>query len=70
MDEPKRRKVLQWHPAVYAGFQNVLELLEDCGKIPDELRKRVLSERNLEVLVRWLKLAARTGSVEEFQSAM
>ena len=50
--------------------ENVLELLGDCGKIPDELRKRILYERNLDVLVRWLKLAARSGSVEEFQNAM
>ena len=50
--------------------ENVLELLGDCGKIPDELRKRILYERNLDVLVRWLKLAARAGSVEEFQNAM
>ncbi len=50
--------------------ENVLELLKDCGMVPEELQQRILYERNLEVLVRWLKLAARAGSVEEFQNAM
>lgn len=50
--------------------ENVLELLEECGKIPAELEKRILCERNLEVLVRWLKIAARAASIEEFQKAM
>lgn len=50
--------------------ENVLELLGDCGNVPEELRKRILCERNLDVLVRWLRLAARAVSVEEFQNAM
>lgn len=50
--------------------ENVLELLGECGKVSDELRKKILCERNLEVLVRWLKIAAKAASVEEFQKAM
>ena len=44
--------------------ESVLELLEDLGKIPDELRERILSESNLPVLKQWLKAAAKSESLQ------
>ena len=46
--------------------ESVLELLEDLGKIPDELRERILSESNLPVLKQWLKAAAKSESLQAF----
>lgn len=46
--------------------ESVLELLEDLGKIPKELRERILSESNLPVLKQWLKAAAKSESLQAF----
>lgn len=48
----------------------IFELLMDCGDVSDELRNRILKEIDLEILSRWIKLAARAKSVEEFSSQM
>ena len=53
-----------------AQVEDVLELLEELGVIPDEVRKRILGEKDLEVLTAWLRLAAKTNSIEEFQFKM
>ena len=45
----------------------VLELLEELGPIPEELRKTVMEQQDLDTLKNWHKLAARVESVEEFQ---
>ena len=48
----------------------VLELLEDCGAIPEELRAKVTKEKNPETLKKWLKLAAKVRSIDEFVNRM
>lgn len=48
----------------------VLELLGELGDVPEELRMRIYGETHLECLTRWVKLAARAGSVEEFEEEM
>lgn len=44
----------------------VIELLEDLGMVSDELREKILNERDLEILSKWNKAAARADSIEEF----
>jgi hypothetical protein len=50
--------------------EDILELLEECGEINDELRKVISSQKDLEVLKSWLKAASRVDSIEEFESAI
>ena len=50
--------------------EDILELLEDYGKIPEELRELIEAEGETEVLTRWLKLAARCGSLSAFEKRM
>lgn len=45
----------------------ILELLEELGDIPEELRDVVRRQTDLAVLGQWHKLAARAGSMEEFR---
>lgn len=45
---------------------SILELLEDLGKVPDELRDKILKETDLEVLRNYRKKAMRAGSIEQF----
>jgi len=46
--------------------ESILELLEDLGDIPEELRLKITTQKDLDILKRWLKLAAKASSVEEF----
>ena len=48
----------------------VLNLLEELGEISDDLRVRIISEKDLDVLKRWLKQAAKSESLEEFIEKM
>ena len=48
----------------------VLNLLEELGEISDDLRVRIISEKDLDVLKRWLKQAAKSESIDEFIEKM
>ena len=47
--------------------EDVLELLTELGTVSEELRRTVMETKDLEKLKTWLKLAAKTESVEQFQ---
>lgn len=50
--------------------EDVLELLEGLGSVPEDLREVIMQEKNLDVLKKWLRLAAKSVSVEEFRNGM
>lgn len=47
--------------------EDIIELLEEIGIIPEELKKRMQEQKDLGILRKWHKLAARSGSIEEFE---
>lgn len=47
-----------------------LELLEETGELPDSLRNLVMGQTDIDVLRRWHKLAARAGSIEDFEESI
>ena len=47
----------------------ILSILEDLGRVPDNLRTRILEEQDLDLLTTWVKGDARAASVEEFITA-
>lgn len=47
--------------------ENIVSLLEDFGEIPPDLREQLSNESNIGTLKNWVKLAARSNSIEEFQ---
>jgi len=51
-------------------LENICDLLEDYGKVPEELKERLEKEEDMETLKSWLKLAARAASIEEFVSRL
>ena len=53
-----------------AVLEMLLELMNDLGEIPDELRNRITSEKDLKTLKKWLRLAARSESLDEFLEKM
>lgn len=50
--------------------EDIIELLEEVGEVPDSLRNRIMRQTNLETLSRWHKLAARAQSIEDFEQAI
>ena len=44
----------------------LLELLEESGDIPNEIRQKILAEKDLETLKKWIKLAAKSESTQQF----
>lgn len=51
---------------VIGKAEAIFELLEEHGEIPEELRSKVLAQKDMGILKNWLKLAAKTSSIQEF----
>ena len=47
-------------------IESVLELLEDKGEVPEKVKTEIFAETDLEVLKKWLRLAAKSETIEEF----
>ena len=50
--------------------EDVISFLNDLGAMPEDLKKRIMSEQDLHVLERWLKLSAKAASIEQFKAEM
>ena len=48
----------------------IIDLLEDIGTIPEDLKDRIMQEHNLETLRKWHKTAARADSIDAFIQKM
>ena len=48
--------------------EDVIVLLDDVGTVSEALKKRILEQKDLEILKSWLKIAACSKSVEEFEN--
>lgn len=46
--------------------EDILDFLSDKGVVPEEVREEIMAQEEIEVLRRWLKLAAGAGNIEEF----
>ena len=47
-----------------------MELLEEKGSIPPELQQKIQSEKEMNILKSWFKLATKVDSISEFISKM
>lgn len=48
----------------------VIAFLSEKGAVPEVLEDKITSEKDVEVLENWGKLAAKVSSVEEFEEQM
>lgn len=51
-----------------AKQEAIMELLEDTGIITNELEERIRNQSDFEILSKWLKLAAKATTIEEFEN--
>lgn len=60
-----------WEEGIQQGKANaIVDLLNDIGTIASDLSARILGEKNEDTLRRWLKLATKAESVEQFVEKM
>lgn len=50
--------------------EDLLVFLQEIGTIPEEVKRRIMDEKDLNVLTEWVKLAAKSETIEEFVSKM
>ena len=50
--------------------ESILELLKDCGEVPEDVASTIKNTSDLATLSKWIKLAAHCSSVDEFVSKM
>lgn len=50
--------------------QDILDLLEELGNIPEDIYSRIYAEKDTETLRRWHKAAAKATSFEAFREKM
>lgn len=50
--------------------QDILDLLEDLGEVPEDIRRRIHTEEDVDILRKWLKAAARTEGFAAFRDVM
>ncbi len=55
---------------VKGRIEDILELLEDIGEPSEMLRDYIIEQNDLEVLRRWLKMAAKANSIKDFEQAV
>lgn len=46
--------------------EDVLDFLRDYGFVGEDLQKKIMEEKDIEILKSWLKLASRVNSVAAF----
>lgn len=66
-DEKAREAYVRDEGIQEGKAEAILELLEESGPVPQELKKRILEESDPDRLSRWLKLAAKVDSAEAFR---
>lgn len=48
----------------------IVEFLDIKGTVSDDLRQRIISEKDVERLSGWIKIAAVSNTIDEFQKQM
>ena len=65
-DVQETRRISKAEGKAEGRAESIIDLLEDIGMVPENLKKRILQERNLDTLRKWNKVAAKAESNEAF----
>ncbi len=60
----KPREKLKGKPKEIA--EGIIELLEEYGEVPEDLKGKIFAQKDLEILKKWNKLAAKVSGIQEF----
>ena len=70
MKSYERDRMMRNEGRVEGLIDSIKELLSDSGSIPEDLAAQIDSEKDLNTLRRWLKVASKSRSIEEFAKQM
>lgn len=48
----------------------VIELLKEIGSVSEQLQEKIINEKDMSTLLKWLKLAAKSESIQQFEENM
>ena len=65
-----QRKEEREEAVIDTMVQAILDLLEDYGDIPERVTERLRESDDADTLRKWLKLAAKSNSIGEFEEAL
>ncbi len=66
-DVQETRRISKAEGKAEGQAEYILDLLEDLGTVPEDLKNRIMQERNTDTLRKWHKVAARAATLEEFE---
>ena len=69
-DVQETRRQSKAEGRVEGRAEDILLFLEEKGTVSDELRRRILAERDEAILIKWLKLAAAAKNIKDFTEQM
>ena len=70
MKMEERERIIRDEGKKVGRIETILEILEDKGELPEEVGMKIGAETNLEVLKKWLCLAVKSETIEEFCKEM
>ena len=70
MKMEERERIIREEGKKAGRIETILEILEDKGELPEEVGMKIGAETNLEVLKKWLHLAVKSETIEEFYEEM
>lgn len=70
MKMEERERIIRDEGKKTGIIETILEILEDKGELPEEVGMKIGAETNLEVLKKWLRLAVKSETIEEFCKEM
>ncbi len=50
--------------------ESIIQLLMEKGDVSEELSAKIMSEKDLDILKRWLAMAAKAESIQQFEAGM
>ena len=50
--------------------EDILVLLQEIGTVSEQLQEKIVNEKDLSTLLKWLKLAAKSESIQQFEENM
>ena len=68
MREMEERNAARVEGRMEGRREDILNLLADLGDVPDYLTEQIRGQKDEDVLMNWLLLAAKAESIEDFAS--
>ena len=66
-DVQENRRLSREDGKIEGKIEDILELLNDIGNVPDDLKQVIEAETDSNTLSTWHKLAAKAESIEAFR---